>query len=210
MPDAPDVLALSRLLQRPPLPDPWSPLRAGPALPLATLDAMRLEGLVVHVAGPVYLPVDAVGHIAARRAALQVLVPAGAVVGLLAAAWAHGVTTDPDPVDVLVRRAAGGPGRVVGGVRRREIAVPDDEVLDAGRVRLTTPARTAADVARHVPADLARPVLTALLATGADVDAVLAGLGGERRYPRAVAARALVEECSGQREAGVARRPVSR
>ena len=203
---------LPRLLRPARPPDPWSPLRAGPGLSLAALDAMRLEGLVVHVAGPVYLPTEAAAFTACRLEALRLLVPAHAVVGLLAAAWAHGVTVPPDPVDVLVARVSYGARRGLDGVREREMAVAGRHVVTRSGMRLTSLSRTAADVARHAPPATARPVVATLLAAGADVEDVLAQLERERRFPGVVRARDLVREVAegsarGARRAA-ARQPV--
>jgi hypothetical protein len=169
-------------------------LRAGVELPRADLEAMRRDGFVVHVAGGTYLPCDAAPLRSARCAALRAVVPAGRVVALLAAAWAHGADADPDPVEVLVEHAVTRPRPEV-GVRERESRVPACDVVEVDGVRLTTRARTAADVARWLPAGTAAPVVAALMAAGTSATDVLEVLG-RRRYRNAVRARALVVEVS--------------
>jgi hypothetical protein len=170
------------------------PLRAGRDQPRAVLAAMARDGLLAHVAGDVYLPADLTGVREHRLAALALLVGGAvgedAVVGLLAAAWAHGARTCPDPVALLVPRWSHAP--LPDGVREHESVVPPEHVVRAGGLRLTSPARTAADVARWLPPREAEPVLADLLATGVTREEVLAVLDGQRRVRHARRARTLV------------------
>jgi AbiEi antitoxin C-terminal domain len=184
-----DAAPLGWLLQPGSQPAPGVVLRAGIDLSRVDLESMRREDLVVHVAGDAYLPRDLARLRSARVAALRTLVPRGRVVGLLAAAWAHGVEAEPDPVEVLVPRSVAS-ARPADGVRERESPVPPRDVVEVCGLRLTSPARTAADVARWLPVAIAAPVLAALLAAGTEVEDVLAVLG--RRYRNAVRGRALV------------------
>lgn len=126
---------------------PHTPLRAGTSERVAVLEAMRHEGLLVHVVGGVYLPVDVVGSALARATALTHVVPVGGVVGLLTAAWLYGAPADPEPVDVLVPHTAG-PRPVVAGVWEHRTTIPAADVTTLAGLRMTTLARTAADLAR--------------------------------------------------------------
>lgn len=186
-----DVAPLGWLLDRAPAAPETSPLRAGPGLSVAALEAMRRDGLVVPVAGPVYLPVGAAGQRGARAAAVRLVAPRGALVALLAAAWVHGAPHPPGVVDVAVGRACPA-WRTPPGVRLVESVVDEDDVVEVGGLRLTGPARTAADVARRLPRAVARPVVRALLALGTSPDDVLDRIGA--RSPGAVRGRALLED----------------
>jgi hypothetical protein len=170
-------------------------LRAGEDYPRAVLEVMRRDGLVVPVAGGVYLPADVAGLRTHRRAALHLLTPPEAVVGLLAAAWAHGCDVSPAPVDLLVSHS-GAVGALRAGVRVRQIEVPPVDVVTLDGLRLTTPTRTAVDVARWLPEAQARPALAELLAAGVAVEDVLGVLQEGRRYRNAVRARRLLTEVS--------------
>lgn len=198
-----DVAPLGWLLDRAPAAPETSPLRAGPGLSVAALEAMRRDGLVVPVAGPVYLPVGAVGQRSARAAAVQLVAPRGALVALLAAAWVHGAPHLPGVVDVAVGRAWPA-WRTPPGVRLVESVVDEDDVVEVDGLRLTSPARTAADLARRLPRAVTRPVVRALLALGASPDDVLDRIGA--RSPGAVRGRALLEDLGGAGSDGISAR----
>lgn len=170
---------------------PTAPLRVSPALPRASLEAMRAEGLVVRAVGDVYLPAPLAGFTDSRAEALRLALPAGTTVCLLAAAWVHGVDVDPEPVDVVVPRA-GPPWRVPDWMRERERSVDPPDVVVVHGLRVTSRCRTAADVARSCPQPVARRVVSALLATGVAVEEVLTLIGTERRWPGATRARRLL------------------
>jgi hypothetical protein len=174
---------------RPPAPT----LLAGEDYPRAVLEVMRRDGLVVHVAGDVYLPADVAALRPHRHAALRLLTPAEAVVGMLAAAWAHGCDVPPAPVDLLVPHS-GAVGMVGAGVRLRQMEVPAVDVVTVDGLRLTTLTRTALDVARWLPEPQARPALARLLTAGVQVEDVLGVLQEGRRYRNAVRARRLLTE----------------
>jgi hypothetical protein len=185
---------------------PGAVLRADVDLPAAELTALARAGRVVRVTDRVHLTAEAAAWRSGRTAALAaVLGPeqvARGVVGLRAAAWAHGADVDPAPVDLLVPRAVA-PWRLPPGVREVTSDVPAAQVVTVTGVRLTSPARTAADVARRLPPDVAGPLVAALLARGAQVDDVLA-LVDQEHWPWAVRARELVRRFSRTRAPGSA------
>jgi hypothetical protein len=120
---------------------------------------------------------------AALRATGAALAYPGAVVAGLAAGalWDVDIAPGDTTVDLLVG-AAGRRSRP--GVRLHRIDVAPDEVATRGGVRVTTPARTAVDLARWLPRDQAVVVLDALLRASdtdlAAVRAVVEGHDGER------------------------------
>lgn len=126
---------------------PATPLLVGTSGRSAELEAMRREGLLVHVVGGVYLPVDVAGSALARAAALAHVVPRSGVVGMVAAAWLRGAPVDPLPIDVLVPTTTG-PRPVVDGVREHWTTIRPADVVTLGALPITTTARTAADLAR--------------------------------------------------------------
>jgi hypothetical protein len=104
------------------------------------------------------------------------LVHERAVVAGVAAAALHRAEVAPlDPVVDLVVDVAG--VREAAGLRRRRLVLPPDEITVVAGTRVTTPARTAYDLARWLPRGEAVVVLDALTrATGLDPDDVRAVL----------------------------------
>jgi hypothetical protein len=125
---------------------------------------------------------DVVVTMAVRAAAAVLLVPGAVVLGRAAAAvWG----VPDEPLDVTVELAVGGNGRrSTPGVRLHRCELGPDEVTERRGVRVTTPARTAFDLARRLPRGEAVVVLDALARrTGLDADdvrAVAAAHPGER------------------------------
>lgn len=163
-------------------------------------------GLLRPLLADVFVEVAAGDDAGVRARGVAVLLPtriraAGAVVGHLSAAWVlagqlpgqlPGTGAGPPTVEVLL-----GPGRHVGGadrvrVRQSRLA-PQDVHLVAG-LAVTTPARTAVDLARVLPARHLVPALAALQgSTGLQPEQVLerlAAITGARGIRRA---RAVLE-----------------
>lgn len=184
---------------------PHAPLQAGAPERAEVLELMRREGLLAHVVGGVYLPVDVARSAQARATALAQLLPAGGVVGLLTAAWLYGAPADPDPVDVLVPHTAG-PRPVVAGVREHRTSIPADDVTTLAGVPLTTPARTAADLAR-CDDGRALPALRWLLDGSVTERQVLSVLRANQRFRHNRRGRVVVrglraERCAADRARG--------
>lgn len=183
---------------------PQAPLRAGQTERAEVLEAMRREGLLVHVVGGVYLPVDVARSALARAAALALLVPAGGVVGLVTAAWLYGAPADPEPVDVLVPHSAG-PRPVVAGVWEHRTTIPAADVTTLAGLPLTNLARTAADLARSDD-ERALPALRWLLDRRVTERAVLGVLRTNGRFRHNRRGRMLLRELRAERSA-LARAP---
>lgn len=141
---------------------------------------LLFPGVSVDARTPVGMAVRAAGAALAR--------PRGVVAGLAAAAlWDVDTAPADTTVDLLVD--AGGV-RSCPGIRLRRRGPWEDEVAVVGGVRVTTPARTALDLARWLPIDPAVVVLDALCGgSGLDVAAV----------------RALADRHAGEEEVGEAR-----
>ncbi|MEB3032865.1 hypothetical protein [[Mycobacterium] nativiensis] len=83
----------------------------------------------------------------------------GVIAGVAASALHGACWVDDDTVvEMLLRN-----GRPPRGVIARNEAVADDEVMSVGRLPVTTPARTAFDMARHLPRGQALARLDALM-----------------------------------------------
>ncbi len=121
-------------------------LGVGPGSSRHWLESMHRDGLLVPVGTEHYLRADAVNWPQARLLALRLSLPPRAVVGLSTAVWAMGGPGGCQrrlvvivPPSTTVRPPV--------GVRVHRLALPPDEVIGRGGVRLTCPVRTAADLA---------------------------------------------------------------
>ena len=136
-----------------------------------SLDRMLRDGTVRRLLRGVYAASDGPESTATRVAALALVVGREAIVVDRTAAWVHGVdvtTLAPEearPVDVL---APGRPGRGTRGGGTwgggRPLGSHDVQRIDG--LRLTTPLRTALDLGRMLPPDLALGAMDGLLAGG--------------------------------------------
>jgi hypothetical protein len=159
------------------------PFRPGPP-PLgpspAELARLHREGVVVLLVGDAYAPADAAGAAGIRAAAAELVLPAGAVLAGVAAAWVHGVgggslvSVCGDPgVDVISPPGLVPRPKSRGWLRIRQFSLADDDRLDVGGLALTSPVRTAVDLARLLPPAVAVDLLVHLAdATGVRPPAV--------------------------------------
>ncbi|AIY00579.1 hypothetical protein ART_0980 [Arthrobacter sp. PAMC 25486] len=134
---------------------------------LAELHAMKLDGVLAAVIGEAFRSTtqeETPGH---RAAALVHHIPAAmaprAVLGQLSAAWVYGCAPPPTVIALLQNhegKSASLPP--FSGCTLRQVYLSPQEVLSIGGVLVTSPLRTALDVARTAPEALARAVLEAL------------------------------------------------
>ncbi|TFC04318.1 hypothetical protein E3O42_05335 [Cryobacterium adonitolivorans] len=146
---------------------PLLPAALTPAdLPLAELNCARLDGELFPLAGA-WCPVDAHDGPETRAGALASISPSRAVAERMTAAWIYGLAAEPDfhqfCVDVSARTRK--PNDTT--TQLREVRLGRDDARALGRQLVTTPLRTAIDLARWgrtpgCPADTA--LLAALLA----------------------------------------------
>lgn len=173
-------------------------------LPLAELNCARLDGELFAVAGA-WCPIDAHDGPETRAQALAPLAPTRAAAERMTAAWIYGLAAEPARhqfcVDVTARTRKPG----VTGTLLREVRIGADDTRVVGPQLVTTPLRTAIDLARWgrsagVPPDTA--LLAALLAydgddashTDADDHAVRHGISFSRLADaRLLAARRLLQ-----------------
>lgn len=126
---------------------PWL-LFAGDALSPAELSAARLDGDVVEL-GEGYMPADAVETAWLRAGSLAPMVTDTLAVTHLSAAWVHGGLTEPPGRHTLQRAVDRRLHHMIG--RRfhyRDPHIDDADQLRIAGVRVTTPVRTLADLAR--------------------------------------------------------------
>ncbi|MEJ5915784.1 type IV toxin-antitoxin system AbiEi family antitoxin [Pseudokineococcus sp. 1T1Z-3] len=143
----------------------WTPATT----PLGVLHAMAVEGQLVEVLPRVWVAADLVGDPAARAAALVARLadegalrpaapgarphlPAGAVVGLAAAAWVHGCPVPPRRVDLLVPLRTGPRGSTA-RCRLRRVPAPRAGSCERGGVAVSGPTRTLADLRASADAE---------------------------------------------------------
>ncbi|MDP5226070.1 MULTISPECIES: hypothetical protein [Arthrobacter] len=143
-------------------------LRPGHPFSPAELGAMALDGLTRPVAHDLFMPASAVIDARTRARAMALRIPTEfrqrVVVGRLSAAWVHGHGPEPLRTVLLVDR-----GHRAAGLRRRlradfhEVGLGSYDLLSLGGLLVTTPLRTAVDIAGTLRADLAVPVLRSML-----------------------------------------------
>lgn len=121
----------------------------GERLSLAELSAARMDGHVVEL-GEGYIPADAIESREMRAASLERLLGERLAAALETAAWIHGAIDEP-PARHSVCRAV--PERVGDLLGRRaafvDLVLREGDLLRVGAVRVTSRARTLADLARH-------------------------------------------------------------
>ena len=165
------------------------------------LDELIKCGDVVPVLFGVYLPSPLVTSIAARAAAVGLVLPKGAAVCRQTASWLHGIDArppgahlEPPPLECLVPLHST-PIRRPGIASFASSLPPDDTCLVEG-IPTTTPLRTALDLARWSPRHMGLATLDAFAHSGLlhprDVDQRLDSIVGQRFTARA---RELVQLC---------------
>jgi hypothetical protein len=116
-------------------------------LPVAELASARLDGELFALAGS-WCPVDALDGPETRAGALARTAPHRAVAERLTAAWIYGLTPEPGGHQFCVdarARTSKPPGA---GPHLREVRLGRNDTVLLGRFPVTTPLRTALDLAR--------------------------------------------------------------
>lgn len=134
---------------------------------LAELHAMKLDGVLAAVIGEAFrctTQEETPGH---RAAALAHHIPPAlaprAVLGQLSAAWVYGCAPPPTVIALLQNhegKSASLPP--LSGCTLRQVYLDPQEVLSIGGPLVTSPLRTALDVARTAPEALAKVVLDSM------------------------------------------------
>jgi hypothetical protein len=117
-------------------------------LPEAELRAAELDGELFRV-GDGYCAVDEVESRRHRALSLAAVLPPRLIAERRTAAWVLGLLdAPPTPLEVCAAIAERARPSRLGGATIREVVIGGDEVLELGGLRLTTPLRTALDLAR--------------------------------------------------------------
>jgi hypothetical protein len=163
----------------------------------------------------VYVPVDVEDSPTLRAAAVGALVPAalseaGAAICWETAAWVYCGGSTPDAVHLAVSPPANrSPARPPLAVHQMRLTARDVREVDGGGLRITSPARTAVDLARRLPQHQALTWMDDLAgAAGLTPSAALARLHGMQRYRDVTRARVAVSTWVAGRQS--ARVPVMR
>jgi hypothetical protein len=155
--------------QQPPAAEQVLPFRSDGCR--AEAEQLLKQGLVRRVIADVLVAFDAPDSREVRALAAGLLIPtelrvsAGWVVGFGSAAWLHTGLSSAEPQPPTELQVIIPPGRrrpKLSGVRGRQVALAPDHVIFLGPVPVTDPVRTAADVARDMPADQAVAALRRL------------------------------------------------
>lgn len=118
-------------------------------LPEAELHAARLDG-ELYLVDECFSPIDEIEQVIHRAQALTLALPAGLIAEQRSAAWVLGALARPPRphqlcVDIEVRLRPGS----LHGITVREVVIGADELLECAGLAVTTPIRTALDIARH-------------------------------------------------------------
>jgi len=117
-------------------------------LPRAELDALRLDGEVFPI-GACVAPIDEVANPTLRAAALTAELPSRLIAEQRTAAWVWGAILDqPRPHEVCADIAARTRPSFDRRLRVREVVLVHDDVVHLAGTAVTTPIRTAIDLAR--------------------------------------------------------------
>lgn len=176
-------------------------LQAGAPFSAAELRAMSIDGLLTNIHASTYLRVGELLTPTLRAQAVSAGVPYSLrqkmTLGRLSAAWVYGCAPAPEVVSLLTdRRRRTTATRLQSGTVVHEVDLPASDVTEVAGIAITTPLRTACDLALYSHRDRAAPALAAMGANPslscplADVRAELHGLG---RVPRKLAALELLD-----------------
>ena len=139
-------------------------------LPMAELACARLDGELFSLAGS-WCPIDALDGPETRAGAIQPAAPRRAAAERLTAAWIYGLVPEPTVHQFCVdigARTRNPPGATV---HLREVRLDRADAVRFGSLLVTSPLRTAVDLARwgEAPGHPADPVLIAALLARAGV-----------------------------------------
>lgn len=153
-------------------------------LPLAELCALRIDGQLTRL-DEGFVSIDQPVDIAARAASLGVYCDDRLIVEQHSAAWVWGAITDP-PVRHELCASLGARSRSVHPLRLivREVVIGVDDWVQLGAVKVTTPLRTASDLARFSSRYDHALVERLLDLAGLAVADVVADLTRRRNLPR--------------------------
>jgi hypothetical protein len=163
-------------------------------LPMAELGSARLDGELFTLAGA-WCPVDALDGPETRAGAIQPVAPRRAAAERLTAAWIYGLAPEPAEHQFCVDVSARTHLQPGASVHLREVKLGRGDAVRVGGLLVTTPLRTAVDLARWGagPEQRADPVVIAALLARAGL--TTAGVGTPPPAgPRGVSFTRVAEE----------------
>ncbi|MDN5632146.1 hypothetical protein [Kocuria sp.] len=139
----------------------------GPPFSRAELHAMPVDGVLrrellaahVHASQPV---TDSLRAVVLSRVVPGNLQRRG-VMGRLGAAWFYRCAPEPSPLPVLVDKGARTTATVPPGIVLHQTSLAPEDVVTLHGISLTTPRRTATDIALYVPGPAGDAALLALM-----------------------------------------------
>jgi AbiEi antitoxin C-terminal domain len=131
------------------------------------LDALVRAGLVVQPVRGAYVDARCPDDLTTRARAAALVLPVDAALNRRTAAWLHGIDArgpgeqdQPLLLECVVPAGQGRPKR--SGMRAREAALEDSDIITVNGVATTTPLRTAVDLLRFLPPFMGLAVMDAL------------------------------------------------
>jgi AbiEi antitoxin C-terminal domain len=176
-----------------------------PAAGIAETQRLLDDGLVRHVLADVFVARDVPDSQWLRATAAALLAPTRRdqtwIAGFTSAVWLHTGWRDPRPGPGLLEviLPAGRNRTTDPWVRSRQVQLTGTDVMLVHGVAVTDPVRTAADIARELPPDLALTVLRHLAELTEVVPSHVMNRLHAMRYARGAArARAVIETWQNQ------------
>jgi hypothetical protein len=172
----------------------WQPFVGAEAITNGGLTRGKLRWNYTAVHPGVYLANDAQHTVSVKALAAWLWTGRSGIISGRAAAALHGAkwVDASTPIEVITEHGRPRPGVIV-----REERIAPDEITYVGEMRVTTPARTALDLARHLPRDAAVAHLDSFAAatgvTAADALVLASRYRGARGIRRARTALALMD-----------------
>lgn len=179
------------------------------------LQAMASDGVLTRLSQRGYLPPGAAPspQLRARAAACAVPGPVRqrVVAGRMTAAWIYGCSPEPDRLALLVdanRRVSS--LRALRGCTFHEVRLGPFDVVSLGGLMVTSPLRTAVDIAMHVEAERALPALAALVSApglGVRLRLLIRAVESTPRVPHKKSALATLAQLQADQGGRTARGP---
>lgn len=169
---------------------------------LAELHAMKIDGVLWPIIGDAFRPVTVAETVPLRAAALAYQIPAAllhrAALSQLSAAWVYGCAPPPKVVS-LVQDHTGKSASLppFSGCTLREVTLERFDLQSLGDTLVTSPLRTAVDIARTAPLGVARAALLRLsqaATLNCPLGRIQQALGTARNIPGKIRGQALLEE----------------
>ncbi|SEE13013.1 hypothetical protein SAMN04489740_0721 [Arthrobacter alpinus] len=177
----------------------------GMLLSLAELHAMKLDGVLWPIFADAFRPVGVAESPELRAAALTHQIPASlvrrAALSQLSAAWVYGCAPPPEVIS-LAQNHTGKSASLppFSGCTLRQVHLATTDIHHIGQALVTSPLRTAMDVARTAPYGLARDVVVrmgALPSLQCPLGRIRQALGLATHVPGKKRGQALLEELIG-------------